>query len=95
MAFSDLLLSPGCWRNGSNRGEEEKFLTERLKKIKNNREKKDQEININGKGEKLKKIFVKTETQIMIVIHVYGKNKYFFFWGGGVIWKSLFQLVNY
>lgn len=94
MAFSDLLLSPGCWRNGSNRGEEEKFLTERLKKIKNNREKKDQEININGKSEKLKKIFVKTETQIMIVIYVSGKNKYFF-GGVGVIWKSLFQLVNY
>lgn len=31
-----------------------------------------------------KKIFVKTETQIMIVIYVSGKNKYFF-WGVGVI----------
>lgn len=30
----------------------------------------------------------------MIVIYVSGKNKYFFL-GGGVIWKYLFQLVNY
>lgn len=31
----------------------------------------------------------------MIVIYVSGKNKYFFLGGGGVIWKYLFQLVNY